>query len=169
MLVAEGLRKRYGGREVVHDFGLTLDAGEVVGLLGPNGAGKTTSFRMATGQVPPNEGRVLSNGDDVTGLPMYRRARLGMGYLDQKDSVFRKLSVEGNILAILEMLPKHRTLGRKPTRAERHAMTEQKLEEFGLTHLRKNSATRLSGGERRRLAIASCQESDALQNLLDQL
>jgi lipopolysaccharide export system ATP-binding protein len=155
-------------RKVVDGVDFEVNLGEVVGLLGPNGAGKTTSFRMATGQVTPNEGKVLFNDDDVTGLPMYQRARLGMGYLDQNNSVFRKLTVEQNILAVLEMLPKHRTLGRKLTRSERYNLTEQKLDQFGLTHLKKNSAARLSGGERRRLEIARCLVCDPLLILLDE-
>src|SRR5688500_745972 len=168
LLEVEGLVKYYGRRPVVNGVSFAVDAGEVVGLLGPNGAGKTTSFRMATGQVSPNEGKVLFDGKDVTGLPMFRRARLGMGYLDQKDSVFRKLTVEQNILAILEALPRHRTLGRRLTRSERYDLCEQKLEQFGLTHLRKNNAARLSGGERRRLEIARCLVCDPLLILLDE-
>src|SRR3954447_143050 len=149
ILEALGLVKYYGRRKVVDGVDFDVDIGQVVGLLGPNGAGKTTSFRMATGQITPNEGRVLFNGGDVTELPMYRRARLGMGYLAQETSVFRKLTVEQNILAVLEAMPRHRTLGRRPNRTERHDMTEKVLERFGLTHLRKNSAARLSGGEKR--------------------
>src|SRR5262245_62149948 len=138
-------------RKVVDGVNFEVNLGEVVGLLGPNGAGKTTSFRMATGQVTPNEGTVHFNGNDVTALPMYRRARLGMGYLAQEPSIFRKLTVEQNVLAVLEVLPRHRTLGRKLTRSERYDMTEKVLAQFGLTHLNKNNAARLSGGEKRRL------------------
>src|SRR5262249_32262320 len=141
---------------------------EVVGLLGPNGEGKTSSFRMTTGQVAPNEGVVLFNGHDVSQLPMYKRARLGMGYLSQETSVFRKLSVEQNILAILEAMPVYRSLGRKLTRAERHQRTDEVLEKFGLSHLRKNNAARLSGGEKRRLEIARCLVCDPLLILLDE-
>src|SRR6266566_120821 len=108
ILEMRGLGKYYGRRKVVDNVDYDVDVGEVVGLIGPNGAGKTTSFRMATGQITPNEGKVLFNGQDVTALPMYRRARLGMGYLAQETSVFRKLTVEQNILAVLEMLPRHR-------------------------------------------------------------
>src|SRR4051794_6688213 len=140
-------------RRVVDGVNFEVNLGEVVGLLGPNGAGKTTSFRMAIGQVAPNEGTVIFNDQDVTPLEMYRRARLGMGYLPQETSVFRKLTVEQNVLAVLESMPRHRTLGRKPTRSERYDMTDRVLEKFGLTHLRKNNASRLSGGERRRLEI----------------
>ena len=117
-------------RKVVDGVSFDVSLGEVVGLLGPNGAGKTTSFRMATGQVTPNEGRVLFDGKDVTQLPMYRRARLGMGYLAQETSIFRKLSVEENVLAVLEALPRHRTLGRKLTRRERIEYTAKKDESF---------------------------------------
>src|SRR5690606_29542680 len=103
LLVAEGLRKSYRSREVVRDFGLTLDAGEVVGLLGPNGAGKTTCFYMIVGLVPADAGRIVLDGRDITGEPMYRRSRLGVGYLPQEPSVFRKLSVSDNIMAVLEL------------------------------------------------------------------
>jgi lipopolysaccharide export system ATP-binding protein len=155
-------------RKVVDGVNFEVNLGEVVGLLGPNGAGKTTSFRMATGQVTPNEGKVLFDGADITALPTYQRARLGMGYLDQKDSVFKKLTVEQNILAVLEMLPKHRTIGRRLTRRERYELTDQKLNQFGLTHLKKNGAARLSGGERRRLEIARCLACDPLVIMLDE-
>ena len=113
ILEAHGLVKYYRRRKVVDGVSFEVDVGEIVGLLGPNGAGKTTSFRMTTGQVTPNDGNVLFNGQDVTHLPMYRRARLGMGYLPQETSVFRKLTVEQNILAILEAMPVYRSLGRK--------------------------------------------------------
>jgi lipopolysaccharide export system ATP-binding protein len=168
ILEVRGLGKYYGRRKVVDGVDFDADVGEVVGLLGPNGAGKTTSFRMATGQITPNEGKVLFGGKEVTHLPMYRRARLGMGYLSQEPSVFRKLSVEQNILAILEAMPVHRTLKRKLTRAERYEHTDRVLEKFGLTHLRKNNASRLSGGERRRLEIARCLVCDPLLILLDE-
>jgi lipopolysaccharide export system ATP-binding protein len=145
-----------------------VEAGEVVGLLGPNGAGKTTSFRMTTGQIPPFDGQVLFNGQDVTRLPMYLRARLGMGYLSQETSVFRKLTTEQNILAILEAMPVCRSLGRKLTRAERWQRTDAVLQQFGLTHVRKNNAGRLSGGEKRRLEIARCLVCEPLLILLDE-
>src|SRR5262249_44826360 len=147
LLEVQGLVKSYGRRRVVDGVSFEVDAGEVVGLLGPNGAGKTTSFRMTTGQITPNAGRVFFNGEEVTTLPMYKRARLGMGYLSQETSVFRKLTVEQNILAILEMMPALRTLGRALGRAERHERTEMVLEQFGLTRVRQNLAARLSGGE----------------------
>jgi lipopolysaccharide export system ATP-binding protein len=168
ILEVHGLVKYYRGRKVVDQVNFTVNLGEVVGLLGPNGAGKTTSFRMATGQIAPNDGKVLFAGEDVTHLQMYRRARLGMGYLAQETSIFRKLTVEQNILAVLEMIPRHRTIGRKLTRAERFDMTDKVLEQFGLTHLRKNSAARLSGGEKRRLEIARCLVCDPLLILLDE-
>src|SRR5437588_2155518 len=133
ILEAHGLVKDYGRRKVVDGVSFTVDAGEVVGLLGPNGAGKTTSFRMTTGQITPYAGQVWFDGQDVTHLPMYRRARLGMGYLSQETSVFRKLTVEQNILAILEAMPACRSLGRKLSRAERWQRTEAVLEQFGLT------------------------------------
>src|SRR5216684_8494549 len=160
LLEVRGLVKYYGRRKVVDGVCFEVNAGEVVGLLGPNGAGKTTSFRMATGQITPNDGTVLFNGEDVTRLPMYKRARLGMGYLSQESSIFRKLNVEQNILAILEAMPAHRTLGRKLTRTERWQKTGEILEQFGLSALHRNNAARLSGGERRRLEIgrASCRE-----------
>ncbi len=119
LLEVRGLVKIYGRRRVVDGVDFEVNTGEVVGLLGPNGAGKTTSFRMATGQITPYAGKVFFNGADVTRLPMFERARLGMGYLSQETSVFRKLSVEQNILAILEVLPKSRSLDRPLTRQER--------------------------------------------------
>jgi lipopolysaccharide export system ATP-binding protein len=164
----KGLVKYYGRRKVVDQVSFHVELGEVIGLLGPNGAGKTTSFRMATGQITPNEGTVLFNGDDVTALPMYRRARLGMGYLAQETSVFRKLSVEQNILAILEAMPANRLLKRKLTRQERWERTDKVLEQFGLNLVRKNNAARLSGGEKRRLEIARCLVCDPLLILLDE-
>jgi lipopolysaccharide export system ATP-binding protein len=168
LLEVKGLVKYYGRRCVVNGVDFQVDAGEVVGLLGPNGAGKTTSFRMTTGQITPNDGVVYFNGEDVTGLPMYQRARLGMGYLTQETSVFRKLSTEQNILAILEILPKVRSLGRALTRQERWDRTDQALTQFGLTHVRKNNAARLSGGEKRRLEIARCLVCEPMLILLDE-
>jgi lipopolysaccharide export system ATP-binding protein len=168
LLEVRGLVKYYGRRKVVGGVDFEVNAGEVVGLLGPNGAGKTTSFRMTTGQIAPNDGHVWFNGDDVTSLPMFRRARLGMGYLSQETSVFRKLSVEQNILAILEAIPQVRSLGRRPTRAERWKRTEEILAQFGLSRLNKNNAARLSGGEKRRLEIARCLVCEPLLILLDE-
>lgn len=168
LLSAEGLEKWYGPRKVVDGVSYSVAAGEVVGLLGSNGAGKTTSFRMTTGQVTPNGGRVLFNGEDVTGLPMFRRARLGMGYLSQEQSIFKKLTVEQNLIAILEALPRSRTLGRKLTRTERWDRTEQALSRFNLLQVRHNPAGRCSGGEKRRLEIARCLVCEPLLILLDE-
>jgi lipopolysaccharide export system ATP-binding protein len=168
ILEVRGLVKFYGRRKVVDGVNFEVDSGEVVGLLGPNGAGKTTSFRMATGQIAPNDGQVFFNNQEVTPLPMYRRARLGMGYLSQETSVFRRLSVEKNILAILEALPVCRSLGRPLNRQERRERTDAVLEQFGLSRLRKNNAARLSGGEKRRLEIARCLVCEPLLILLDE-
>jgi lipopolysaccharide export system ATP-binding protein len=168
ILEANGLVKYYGRRKVVDGVSYTVDAGEVVGLLGPNGAGKTTSFRMTTGQITPYDGRVVFNGQDVSRLPMYKRARLGMGYLSQEQSVFRKLTVEQNILAVLEMLPLSRSLGRKLTRAERWDRTDRVVDQFGLTEVRYNKADRCSGGEKRRLEIARCLVCEPNLILLDE-
>jgi len=168
ILEVQGLVKYYGRRKVVNGVSFQVDAGEVVGLLGPNGAGKTTSFRMTTGQLPPYDGHVIFNGQDVTALPMFRRARLGMGYLSQEQSVFRKLTVEQNILAVLEMLPVSRSLGRALTRRERWQRTDAVLEQFGLTQVRKNKAARCSGGEKRRLEIARCLVCEPNLILLDE-
>src|SRR6266571_4709348 len=142
ILEVRGLVKFYGRRKVVDGVNFDVAAGEVVGLLGPNGAGKTTSFRMTTGQVTPDGGQVWFDGQDVTRLPMFRRARLGMGYLSQETSVFRKLSVEQNILAILEILPKSRSLGRPLTRQERWERTETVLKQFGLAKVRRTPGGR---------------------------
>src|SRR6516165_6916721 len=168
LLEVRELVKYYGRRKVVDGVNFEVDAGEVVGLLGPNGAGKTTSFRMTTGQITPNGGQVWFNGQDVTALPMYRRARLGMGYLSQETSVFRKLTVEQNILAILEAMPVCRSLGRSLSRHERRQRTDAILERFGLNRVRKNNAARLSGGEKRRLEIARCLVCEPLLILLDE-
>jgi lipopolysaccharide export system ATP-binding protein len=168
LLEVRGLVKYYGRRCVVRNVDFDVNAGEVVGLLGPNGAGKTTSFRMATGQIAPHKGRVFFTGMDCTGLPMYQRARLGMGYLTQEKSVFRRLTVEQNVIAILEVLPKSRTLGRALNRKERWERTEKMLTQFGLNHVRKNLAMRLSGGETRRLEIARCLACEPLLVLLDE-
>ena len=145
VLEAEGLTKIYRGRKVVNDVALRLQQGEIVGLLGPNGAGKTTTFYMIVGLIQPLSGRILLDGDDITKLPMYERARRGIGYLSQEPSIFRKLSVEDNILAILETLPL--------TSAERSARLEKLLDELSIKRLRKSKAYALSGGERRRLEI----------------
>jgi lipopolysaccharide export system ATP-binding protein len=168
LLEARGLVKIYGKRRVVDGVSYEVNPGEVVGLLGPNGAGKTTSFRMTTGQIVANDGQVLFNGEDVTTLPMFRRARSGMGYLTQEQSIFRKLTVEKNLVAILEALPKSRSLGRRLTRTERWDRTNAMLERFQLQHVRKNTAARCSGGEKRRLEIARCLACEPLLILLDE-
>ncbi len=168
LLQVKGLVKYYGRRCVVNGVDFEVNTGEVVGLLGPNGAGKTTSFRMATGQITPNAGTVWFNGEEVTHLPMYQRARIGMGYLSQETSVFRKLNVEQNILAILELMPKLRTLGRSLSRKERYERMESVMQRFGLGKVRKNVAARLSGGEKRRLEIARCLVCEPLLILLDE-
>jgi len=147
LLTATGLRKCYGGRAVVDGVSLSVAPGEIVGLLGPNGAGKTTSFYMIAGLVPPDAGSVHFNGIDISSMPMHRRARLGLGYLPQEESIFRKLSVTDNLLAVLET--------RKDlTRKEQHDRAEELLERFKITKVRKSLAITLSGGEKRRLAIA---------------
>ncbi len=168
LLEVRGLVKKYGRRTVVDGVSFEVNPGEVVGLLGPNGAGKTTSFRMATGQVVPNDGIVMFDDQEVTDLPMFRRARLGMGYLSQEQSIFRKLTVEKNILAILESLPKSRKLGRSLTAQERRERTEEALTRFNLLHVRKNSSARCSGGEKRRLEIARCLVCEPMLILLDE-
>ena len=165
LLEARGLFKQFGRRRVVDGVDFTVNAGEVVGLLGSNGAGKTTSFRMVTGLIKPNAGQVLLAGADVTYWPMYRRARLGMGYLSQETSVFRKLTVEQNLLAILETIPV--PAGESANRY-RHAIAIDLLKQFGLEHLKNNKAMSLSGGERRRLEIARCLVTDPALILLDE-
>src|SRR5947208_1562226 len=139
------LCKSYRGRKVVQEVSLTLRQGDIVGLLGPNGAGKTTTFYMIVGLIAPNSGRIVLDGEDITQTPMYRRARRGIGYLSQEPSIFRKLSVEDNILAILETLP--------ISRHERDERLEELLRELSIEHLRESKAYQLSGGERRRLEI----------------
>jgi len=161
MLVAEGLRKSYRSRAVVRDFGLTLDAGEVVGLLGPNGAGKTTCFYMIVGLVPADAGKIVLDGRDITEEPMYTRARLGVGYLPQEPSVFRKLSVRDNIYAILETRP-------ELDAQRREAMLESLLDELHIGHIRDSLGQSLSGGERRRVEIARALAAEPQFMLLDE-
>jgi lipopolysaccharide export system ATP-binding protein len=161
MLVAEGLRKRYRQREVVREFGLTLDAGEVVGLLGPNGAGKTTCFYMIVGLVPADAGRIVLDGRDITGEPMHRRARLGVGYLPQEPSVFRKLSVADNIMLVLEL---RGDLDRKGRETE----LESLMDELQVTHVAGQAGASLSGGERRRVEIARALAARPRLILLDE-
>jgi lipopolysaccharide export system ATP-binding protein len=152
--------KAYSGRTVVRDVSVSVSRGEIVGLLGPNGAGKTTSFYMIVGLVRPDKGHVFLDARDISGLPMHSRARLGLGYLPQEASIFRKLSVENNIMAILETL--------KFNRKQRKERLEQLLEEFKITHIRKTAAHSCSGGERRRLEIARALASEPGFLLLDE-
>lgn len=159
-LRADNLVKIYKGRKVVNNISVEVEQGEIVGLLGPNGAGKTTSFYMIVGLIQPNEGQIFLEDKNITKLPMYRRAKLGIGYLAQEASVFRKLSVEENILAVLEMT--------KQTKAQRKEKVESLLEEFSLTHVRKNLGMVLSGGERRRTEIARALAVDPKFVLLDE-
>lgn len=154
------LVKSYKGRTVVNKVSVTVKQGEIVGLLGPNGAGKTTSFYMVVGLIKPDEGTVFLNDQDITKLPMYKRAQMGIGYLPQEASVFRKLSVEDNIMAVLEMT--------SLTKAERQAKLESLLDEFNLHHVRHNNGDSLSGGERRRTEIARALAVDPKFILLDE-
>ncbi len=145
-LRAENLVKIYRGRRVVDHVSITVNSGEVVGLLGPNGAGKTTTFYMITGMIKPNEGHIYYNNSDISRLPMYKRARMGIGYLCQEPSVFRKLTVEQNIMAVLELMPL--------SGQERRNRLDKLLQELSVTHVAKQKAFTLSGGERRRVEIA---------------
>jgi lipopolysaccharide export system ATP-binding protein len=154
------IKKTYKGRDVVKGVSIEVNQGEIVGLLGPNGAGKTTSFYMIVGLVKPDEGNVYLDDMDITYFPMYRRSQLGIGYLPQEVSVFRKLSVEDNILAILEMT--------ELNKQERLDRLEQLLEEFSLNHVRKNLGNRLSGGEKRRTEIARALATNPKFVLLDE-
>jgi lipopolysaccharide export system ATP-binding protein len=160
ILKTDNLVKRYGERTVAKGVSLTVNQGEIVGLLGPNGAGKTTTFYMVVGFIKPNGGQVFLEQSDITSLPMYKRARLGIGYLPQEPSVFRKLTVEDNLLAVLEMMgmPK----------AEQHERCESLIEEFGLQKVRKSHGDTLSGGERRRTEIARALASSPSFILLDE-
>ncbi|MEM6526012.1 MAG: LPS export ABC transporter ATP-binding protein [Bacteroidota bacterium] len=160
ILRAEELVKKYKKRTVVDHISVTVSQGEIVGLLGPNGAGKTTTFYMIVGLIKPNEGEIFLDDENITDLPMYRRAKLGIGYLAQEASVFRKLTVEENIMAVLEM--------RKMSKKAMKEKTEALLEEFSLTHVRKNLGMVLSGGERRRTEIARALAVDPHFVLLDE-
>ena len=160
LLAGMNLRKSYGNRDVVKGISINIRRGEVVGLLGPNGAGKTTTFYMITGMVKPNEGHVELNGSDITSLPMYKRARRGVGYLSQEPSVFTKLSVEDNLRLVLEMT----TLSVK----EQSERLEQLLEDFSINHIRHSKAYILSGGERRRTEIARALVMEPKFILLDE-
>ena len=159
-LFTTSIKKSYRGRSVVDGVSVELKQGEIVGLLGPNGAGKTTSFYMIVGLVRPDQGHVFLDDFDITNLPMYKRAQLGIGYLPQEVSVFRKLSVEDNIMAILEMTPL--------SSIQRKEKLEKLLEEFGLVAIRKNLGDRLSGGEKRRTEIARALATDPKYILLDE-
>jgi lipopolysaccharide export system ATP-binding protein len=160
-LFLEGLAKSFGRKQAVRDVTFTMHSGEVVGLLGPNGAGKTTVFYMVVGFIRPSSGRIWLNGKDVTAFPMYRRARLGISYLPQEPSVFRKLTVEDNVAAILETR-------RGLTRAEKRRRLDQLLEDLGIAHLRRQPAYTLSGGERRRTEIARSLAIEPKFLLLDE-
>lgn len=160
ILKADNLVKKYKKRTVVNDVSVQVEQGEIVGLLGPNGAGKTTTFYMIVGLIKPNEGQIYLDNENITELPMYRRAKRGIGYLAQEASVFRKLTVEENIMAVLEM--------RKIPKNEQKEKVEALLEEFSLTHVRKNLGMVLSGGERRRTEIARALAVDPKFVLLDE-
>jgi len=160
LLETKGLVKAYKGRKVVNQVSINIKPGEIVGLLGPNGAGKTTSFYMITGVIKPEEGEIYFRGDNITNLPMYKRSRLGVGYLSQEPSIFRKLTVEENIMAILETLD--------ITRKERETRLKKLLQELDITHLARNKAYTLSGGERRRLEITRALVTSPSLILLDE-
>jgi len=160
ILHAKGLVKKYGKRTVVKNVDLKVNQGEIVGLLGPNGAGKTTSFYMIVGLITPYEGKIYLDHLEITNLPVYKRARFGIGYLPQEASVFRKLSVENNIRAVLEM--------NNYSKKEQNETTERLLEEFGLVHIRKSLGIQLSGGERRRTEIARALALNPKFILLDE-
>jgi lipopolysaccharide export system ATP-binding protein len=159
-LEVRSIAKAYDRKAVLHDVSLDVHRGEVVGLLGPNGAGKTTCFYSVMGLVKPDSGRIFLDGQDITELPMYRRAILGLGYLPQETSIFRGLTVEQNIMAVLEVS--------EPDKEARYARLEQLLGEFGITHLRDSAAMALSGGERRRCEIARALAADPSIMLLDE-
>ena len=160
VLRTEGLVKRYGKRTVVNDVSINVKQGEIVGLLGPNGAGKTTSFYMTTGLIVPNAGHIYLDDKDITDYPVYKRARAGVGYLPQEASVFRKMSVEDNILSVLEMTGQ--------PRARQLEKLESLISEFRLNKVRKNKGDQLSGGERRRTEIARCLAIDPKFIMLDE-
>ena len=160
ILRTQNLVKRYKSRTVVNNVSVEVRQGEIVGLLGPNGAGKTTTFYMTVGLIKPNEGKIFLEDKDITSEPMYKRAQLGIGYLPQEASVFRKLSVEDNIMAVLEMT--------KLAKPERKDKLESLLEEFGLNKIRKSNGDVLSGGERRRTEIARCLATSPGFILLDE-
>ena len=160
ILKAQNLMKSYSGKKVVKDISLTVNQGEIVGLLGPNGAGKTTSFYMIVGLIKPNGGNIFLDEQEITSFPMYKRAQSGIGYLAQEASVFRKLSVEDNILSVLQMT--------KLSKKQQLEKMESLIDEFGLNHIRKNRGDLLSGGERRRTEIARALATDPSFILLDE-
>jgi len=160
LLKATDLVKIYGRRRVVDKISIELNQGEIVGLLGPNGAGKTTTFYMVTGMIRPREGRIFLDDENITNLPMYRRARKGIGYLSQESSVFRKLTVEENVMAILQLL--------KISRKERKRRLDELLDDLKISHIRKSKAYNLSGGERRRLEITRALVMEPKYILLDE-
>ena len=160
VLRTENLVKKYGKRTVVSHVSIDVKQGEIVGLLGPNGAGKTTTFYMAVGLIVPNEGQIFLGNQNITNFPVYKRAQNGIGYLAQEASIFRKMSVEDNILSVLEMT--------KKSRSEQHAKMESLIDEFGLQKVRKNLGDQLSGGERRRAEIARCLAIDPKFIMLDE-
>ena len=160
ILKADNLMKSYSGKKVVKDFSLQLKQGEIVGLLGPNGAGKTTSFYMIVGLIKPNSGKIYLDQEEITKFPMYKRAQYGIGYLAQEASVFRKMSVENNILSVLQLT--------KLSKKDQNKRMESLLDEFGLTHIRKNRGDLLSGGERRRTEIARALATNPSFILLDE-
>lgn len=159
-LATENLVKTYGGRTVVKSVSLNVFSGRVIGLLGPNGAGKTTTFYMTVGMIQPDGGKVLLDGEDITQCPMYIRARKGVGYLPQEASIFRKMTVQQNVLAILETMP--------IAKADRKARAEELLDELGIRHLKHQKASVLSGGERRRLEISRALATNPTFILLDE-
>jgi len=160
ILRAENIAKSYGGRQVVKEISLEVKQGEIIGLLGPNGAGKTTSFYMIVGMIQPNDGKIFLNDEEITSYPMYKRAQKGIGYLAQEASIFRKLSVEDNIMSVLQFTD----LSKKQQKIK----LESLIEEFNIGHVRKNRGDLLSGGERRRTEIARCLASDPNFILLDE-
>ena len=159
-LVIENLKKTFKKRTVVQDISLTIKSGEIVGLLGPNGAGKTTSFYMIVGLIPTDRGRISLDGANISKMPIHSRAKLGLSYLPQEPSIFRKMTVAENILAILEL--------QELTREKMNTRLEELLQELGISHIRNNPAISLSGGERRRVEIARCLASDPAFILLDE-
>lgn len=159
-LIVQNLRKKYKARTVVHDISLNVQSGEVVGLLGPNGAGKTTSFYMIVGLVPSDEGHIILNEKDISRLPIHQRSNMGLSYLPQEPSIFRKMTVSENILAILEL--------KELSNEAREKRLEKLLNDLHITHIRNNLAVSLSGGERRRVEIARCLANDPSFILLDE-